>query len=232
MNFALFSADGLQQIFRLTHFFAGITWIGMLYYFNFVQGEWFKEIDAIVKNQAVSKLVPRALAWFRYGALFTFLSGIALLGLRYNNRELLTQTSGGIFILIGSVLGTIMFLNVWLIIWPNQKIVIASTNAVLAGGSPNPSAAASAAKAGLASRHNVLFSIPLLFCMGAASHLPMDVNPEYSSAALIGILAVIIGGLELNAIKGKLGVLTTVKGVTHMSTILMLVIYAVVEVIT
>lgn len=232
MNIAMFSADGLQHLFRLIHFFAGVVWIGMLYYFNFVQGEWFKEIDAAVKNQAVSKLVPRALAWFRYGALFTWLSGLGLLAVKYNNMELLTKTSGGIFILIGSVLGTIMFLNVWLVIWPNQKVVIASTNAVLGGGAANPAAAASAAKAGLASRHNVLFSIPLLFCMGAASHLPVSVNPEYSCGALVGILTLIIGGLEFNALKGKLGPLTTIKGVTHMSVLLTIVLYAVVEIIT
>ena len=61
---------------RWVHFLAGITWIGLLYYFNFVQGEWFKETDASSKNAAVQKLVPRALWWFRWGAMFTFLAGV------------------------------------------------------------------------------------------------------------------------------------------------------------
>ena len=63
----------LSYLFRWIHFFAGVTWIGNLYYFNFVQTEFFKEADAATKSNAISKLIPRALWWFRYGALLTFL---------------------------------------------------------------------------------------------------------------------------------------------------------------
>ena len=81
MDVALFTEEGLVMILRCIHFFAGVAWIGFLYYFNFVQGEFFKEIEAPVKNQAFSKLVPKALWWFRWGAMGTFLSGVAMLAL-------------------------------------------------------------------------------------------------------------------------------------------------------
>jgi uncharacterized membrane protein len=113
-----------------------------------------------------------------------------------------------------------MFLNVWLIIWPNQKIVIAD-----AKGEKNPNAAAAGAKALLASRTNTLFSIPMLFFMAAASHLSQAVTMK---GALIGALVVVIGALEANAIFGKLGPLTTVRGVITSGFVLAAVLYGLV----
>ncbi len=202
----------LSYLFRWIHFFAGVTWIGILYYFNFIQTEFFKETEPGVKSAAISKLVPRALWWFRYGALLTFLSGLALAGF----------LGGAInaYIIVGMLLGTLMFLNVWLIIWPKQQIVIASTNQVLAGGEADPAAAGALAKAGLASRTNTLFSLPMLFFMGASAHLtglgrvPMSAEDGVSSIAMI-LTTVIILGLEVNAIKGKTGPMTSVVGVIH-----------------
>lgn len=232
MNIAIFSMDGIQFLFRWIHFLAGVTWIGLLYYFNFVQGEWFKEIEANVKNVAVSKLVPRALWWFRWAAMFTFVSGLTILAMRGHEGGLeLFCTSWGICILIGATLGTIMFLNVWLVIWPNQKIVIASTQSVLAGGQADPNAAASAGKAGLASRHNVLFSIPMLFFMGAASHLPINIAEHFNCLILVLSVAAIIAALEFNCLKGKLGPLTTVRGAIHCGLALTIILYAIIEVI-
>ena len=240
MSFSLFSAGGLEMIFRYVHYFAGVIWIGMLYYFNFVQGEWFKELDADEKIKssrgvAVRTLVPRALGWFRYGALFTFISGVILLGLKgHPMGAAMFNTSWWAFIGTGALLGTIMFLNVWLVIWPNQKIVIASAKQVASGGQALPEAAGAAAKAGLASRHNTLFSLPMLFLMGAASHLPTQVNPEYKGSILALVLILIIGALELNALKGKTDYLriTSIKGVTHMGVLLTIILYVVIEVLT
>ncbi len=79
---ALFSNAGIQLLLRWTHFLSGITWIGLLYYFNFVQGPFFAESDASTKSVATQKLVPRALWWFRWSAAVTFLSGMLILGLR------------------------------------------------------------------------------------------------------------------------------------------------------
>jgi uncharacterized membrane protein len=239
MTFSLFSAAGAEMFARWIHYFAGVVWIGMLYYFNFVQGEWFKELDAndAIKSSrgvAVRTLVPRVLGWFRYGALFTFLSGVALLGLKGQSfGSEMMNTSWWAFIGTGALLGTIMFLNVWLIIWPNQKIVIASAKQVAAGGAALPEAAAAAGKAGLASRHNTLFSLPMLFLMGAASHLPAQVNPEFNGKLLALVILLIVGLLELNAIKGKTDTIkiTSIKGVTHMGVLLTVILYVVIEVL-
>src|SRR5437899_755014 len=76
---ALFSDAGVELLLRWLHFLAGITWIGLLYYFNFVQGPFFAEADGATKSAATQKLVPRALWWFRWGAMFTFLSGAAII---------------------------------------------------------------------------------------------------------------------------------------------------------
>ena len=203
-----------------------MAWIGLLYYFNFVQTEYFKEADAAAKSSAISKLVPRALWWFRYGALFTFLSGVALAG----------YLGGTInyYIIIGMVLGTLMFLNVWLIIWPNQKIVIASNEQVLGGGEAMPEAAGSLAKAGLASRTNTLFSLPMLFFMGASAHLtgvgrvPMSSDGGTSELAM-GLTLLIVAALEFNAIKGKTGPMTSVKGVIHCGIGLMVALFLIIE---
>lgn len=240
MNYALFSMQGSEMLFRFIHYFAGVVWIGMLYYFNFVQGEWFKELDADEKIKsargvAVRTLVPRALAWFRYGALVTFISGVVILGLKgHGFGSEMFKTSWWANIAIGAAFGTVMFLNVWLVIWPNQKIVIASAKQVASGGTALPEAAAAGVKAGLASRHNTLFSLPMLFFMGAAAHLPMQVNPEYSGITLAIAILVILGLLELNALKGKTDYLkiTSIMGVTHMGVLLTAVLYVVVEVLT
>lgn len=232
MDVALFTQEGLMMVLRWIHFFAGVAWIGHLYYFNFVQGAFFAEIEAPVKNVAFSKLVPKALWWFRYGALFTFLSGAAMLMIV--GKELagdFMQTPYGIYIYTGALMGTLMFLNVWLIIWPNQQILIANANTVIGGGAANPEAAKAAPKALLASRTNVLFSIPLLFFMGASRHLGLTIPEGFSPGLVLGVITLIILALEVNAIKGKLGPLTTVKGVIHCGVGLLVVLYALIEVL-
>lgn len=193
----------IDYLMRWGHYLAGITWIGLLYYFNFVQTEYFKEADGDARVDAFSKLVPRALWWFRWGAMFTFLTGIVMLGIRGANTTA--------DITVGAVLGILMFLNVWLIIWPNQRIVIASNQAVAGGGEADPAAAAAAPKAGLASRTNTLFSIPMLWFMGSSAHLPSGSIGANTTAIIIAL--VIIAALELNAIFGKQGPITTIAGV-------------------
>lgn len=230
MTIALFSSYGIDFLLRWIHFLSGITWIGLLYYFNFVQGEWFKEADAGVKSAAIQKLVPRALAWFRYSALVTFLSGAIIILLRAHDAGWgVFANSWGILILIGATLGTLMFLNVWLIIWPNQKIVIASARQVAAGGQADPRAVAAGARAGVASRTNVLFSIPMLFFMGAASHLGIQVAADANFTALKVVIGIILAILEINAIRGKTGPMTTIKGVITYGIILTVVLYGFIE---
>jgi uncharacterized membrane protein len=231
MQIALFSLDGLLFVLRWLHFFFGVTWIGLLYYFNFVQGAFFAETDAATKSGAIQKLVPRALWWFRYAALYTMLTGILYLGLKGHlaGSFEIFATSWGVSILTGATLGMVMGCNVWFIIWPNQQIVIQSATQAAQGGQALPNAAAAGAKAGLASRTNTLFSIPLLFFMGAASHLPMALGPTPNFMVLTIVMALIIGAIELNAIKGKTGPMTTIKGVIHCGFALSLVMYFAME---
>ena len=214
---ALLQGNALGFLFRWIHLLAGVAWIGLLWYFNFVQGEYFKEAEASSKSDAIRKLVPRALWWFRWGAMFTFISGVALLGAKHLS---------GYGIIVGAVLGTLMFLNVWLIIWPNQKIVIASAEKAAAGGEADPAAAGALAKAGLASRTNTLFSIPMLFFMASSVHLAQLAMPV-TSAGILSLVVVfgIIALLEINALVGKTGPMTSVKGVIHMGLLLTLVLY-------
>lgn len=229
MSLSLFESGGMLFVLRWIHFLAGITWIGMLYYFNFVQGAFFNETDAPTKSNAIQKLVPRALWWFRWGAMVTFLSGWAYIGMSGNHYF---ANSYGIFILTGATLASLMWFNVWFVIWPCQKVVIASATQVAKGGQAIPEAAARGARAMVASRTNVLFSIPMLFFMGAASHLGMQVNEGANLGALVAVLAVIFLALEANALKGKLGPLTKVSGVIHCGLALTLVLYFIIEFMT
>ena len=230
MDIGLFTQDGLVMVLRWIHFFAGVAWIGHLYYFNFVQGAFMPEVDATVKNNVFAKLVPRAMWWFRWGAAFTFISGLIMLLIA--GKDLggdFMKTPYGIFIYAGALMGTLMFLNVWLIIWPIQRNLIANGVTALAGGTPDAAAAAKAPKALLASRTNTLFSIPLLFFMAAARHMPLTIPEDFSPGLILGVLTLIILGLELNAIKGKLGPMTTVKGVIHCGVALLVVLYGLIE---
>ena len=199
---------------RWSHILFGITWIGLLYYFNFVQTEYFKEAEDAARVDAFSKLVPRALWYFRWAALLTFLTGLVMLGYR--------GSASTADIIVGSVLGTLMLLNVWGIIWRNQKIVIASNQAVAAGGEADPAAAEAAPKAALASRTNTLFSIPMLWFMVASAHMPS--GSIMANTQAIVICCVIIGLLEANAIWGKQYTMTTVKGVIASGLVLTVVL--------
>lgn len=191
----------IDFLVRWAHLLFGITWIGMLYYFNFVQGGYFKKASPEALADAKAHLAPSALWWFRWGALFTFVTGVYLLG---------TLGKGGThnFILVAALMATIMFLNVWLIIWPNQKIAL---------GMKEGDAASAGAKALLASRTNVLFSAPMAMGMLAGAHWPgHGYGSGVGGTGLMVALAIVIL-LEINAIFGKQGPLASVVGVIHCS---------------
>ena len=207
----MFIADFL---FRWLHVLAGITWIGLLYYFNFIQGGYFKAASAEGLADAKAKLAPEALWWFRWAAMLTFLTGVLLLG-SLHAKQLIND-----YIVLGALMGTLMFLNVWLVIWPNQQIAL---------GMKDGDAAAAGAKALLASRTNTLFSAPMTFGMLAGPHFGGygRLFIEGGTAGGLGfILAIaLILALQVNAIAGKMGPLTTVKGVIHCSLALTAVIF-------
>jgi len=224
------TAEGWQFLLRWFHFMAGITWIGLLYYFNFIQTPFFgTELGGSARSPMIRGLVPNALWWFRWGAMFTFLTGWAMVLWKMHQgigmgQPYMTK------ILTGGVLGTFMFANVWFVIWPAQQVVIKSAEQVAGGGTALPEAAARGARAGLASRTNVLFSIPMLFFMGAASHLNSIHNGENDFLYWILALAIIIA-LECNALVGsgqaRQKFLSTVKGTIHAGVGLALLLYLV-----
>jgi uncharacterized membrane protein len=206
----IFSRNGYAYLSRYLHVVVGIAWIGLLYYFNFVQVPAFAEMEAAARNNAIDKLASRALWWFRWAAVATVVTGLVLLGLQRTGDGSSQLTSmdyfkslPGISIATGVLLGLTMFVNVWGIIWRNQKIVIANARNVQAGGEADPEAAGAGRKALLASRMNAIFSLPLLVFMVGTAHFPYNqiLPPEGSKRAIYWIVTIIIWGvLELNAI--------------------------------
>jgi len=227
MQLTLFTLDGLLFFLRFLHIFFAIIWIGLLYYFNFVQGAFFAEVDAVVKSTATQKLVPRALWWFRWGAFWTFIVGLSILTIRGHQAGADgMMNSYWMNILTGALMGTIMAANVWFVIWPNQKIVIANAVATATGGAANPNAANAGARATVASRTNTLLSVPMLFFMAAARHLIYGVSENSHVGAYWALVAVTVGAIEYNALCGKTGPITTIKGVITCGFILVAVFYA------
>jgi uncharacterized membrane protein len=205
-NIPIFERVGGTILSRWGHFLAGITWIGILYYFNFVQVPSFAAFEAGTRTEATAKLVPRALWWFRWGAMLTLLTGISILIFQDQLKGDYFKTAPGVSIATGILLALVMFSNVWFVIWPAQKRVIANAQNVLAGGQADPAAAGFARRGLLASRTNTLLSIPMLFFMAATSHFAVfhDSGTSGKRGAFLGIMVIITAVLELNAL-GILG---------------------------
>ena len=199
-------AGGGQALGRFAHYLGGITWIGLLYFFNFIQGAAFAEMGEAARGEALRKITWRTLWWFRWAAALTWVSGIWILA----HQEVLNsgdywRSASGMGIAFGVVLGTTMAANVWMVIWPAQQIAIGSSVSVSEGGEADPEAPAAAKRAGRASRVNTLFSIPLIFFMMWPSHFGMNFgSPEASTRIGIWIaFGLIWAVMELSAL-GKL----------------------------
>jgi uncharacterized membrane protein len=204
---SILSRTGLAFTSRWLHIVFGIMWIGLLYYFNFVQVPAFAKFGnegdgPKARNIAIEKLASRALWYFRWSALLTFITGllITIFTKDYFANDFGKRTSG-IAISTGMLLGIIMLLNVWGVIWRNQKVVIANAVNVLNGNPADPAAAAAGRKALMASRQNTIFSVSLVWFMTYASH-------GYEQTVLSGskmgpwwlLTLVIIAVLEVNAL--------------------------------
>jgi uncharacterized membrane protein len=216
---------------------AGITWIGMLYYFNFVQTPFFgTDLGGQARSPMIRGLVPNALWWFRWGAMFTFLSGWLIVLTKFGHEGVPLTSGYMTLILTGGLLGTLMWANVWFVIWPAQQVVIRSAEQVAGGGQALPDAAARGARAGLASRTNTLFSIPMLFFMGSASHFPSLWSVD-ANVGLYWIVALLVmAAVELNALRGAPNTATTkplatVSGTIHAGLGLWLVLFVVASVL-
>ena len=207
----------LDVLFRYAHIVFGVAWIGLLYYFNFVQTEYVKEADDGAKADVMAKLAPRALWWFRWAALFTFLTGLIMLWWVSNQQRF------NLGIALGALMGTIMMLNVWGIIWPNQKVMIGIAEGDKTVAGP---------KAALASRTNTLLSLPMLYFMVASVHGFAASGGAWAStsmtALIIGLVIIVV--IEANAIWGKmLGLIQSVSGVITSSIILTIIMAGVVN---
>ena len=180
--------SNLHLLIRWLHVIAGITWIGHLYFFNFVNSQLQPAMDGETKKKVNPILMPKALFWFRWGAMITFLAGLTLFYLVYMynpsgsglpptfwDQGALTDRAK--WILMGMAFGFIMWFNVWFIIWPAQKKLI---RALVAGQAPD---AALAKRSGNASKVNTYFSGPMLFGMLAPAH--------YGSINLVTAIVVI-----------------------------------------
>ena len=239
----------IQLILRWGHVVAGIAWIGLLWFFNWVNGPFQAKIDGPTKRAVNPELLPRALYWFRWGAAWTWITGILLAGLIYYHGKIVFEDPnsgnpwlwlavvlivlavgfviynaimkavankvagaaiclvlfacsylfleyvgrfGGraLYIHAGAIFGTTMALNVWMLIWPNQKKIITATKA----GTPLAADSPEVKIAGLRSRHNTYMSVPLIFFM-ISNHYPTVYGSTYRD--LYALVVVVIGFLSV-----------------------------------
>ena len=245
----------LQLIFRWAHVVAGITWIGLLYFFNWVNGPFQAKLDGPTKKIVNPELMPRALFWFRWGAAWTWITGFLLAGLVYYHSKIVFEdpnqgnpwlwlfivvvllavgfviynavmkaiankvvgaaiclvifaavyllleyvgkfSGRALYIHMGAIFGTMMALNVWMVIWPYQQRIIKATKD---GTAADP---ADVATAGLRSRHNTFMSVPLVFSM-ISNHYPTvyGQSPMVRDVTLAIVIAV--GFIAVKLIYGK-----------------------------
>ena len=182
--------DVVGIIFRWLHFLAGITWIGLLFYLNLINVRMMPSLEAGVRPAVIGANLRRVMAWFRHAAWVTVLVGLILWWWLYLGGQ--SGKLGGMFdsdkhatIFMGGLLGVIMALNVWFIIWPNQRKIIA---AAAAGQAADPAWGRIAL---YASRTNFTLAFPMLLYMGGATHFPMD----WVAIIVWGVITAVIGAL-------------------------------------
>jgi uncharacterized membrane protein len=166
--FPKFEHKWWSHLFRWAHVAGGVMWIGHLYYFNFTQAPTVPKIPPELRPAIPRYILPEALFWFRWGAMWTIITGLILAWMMgYIGDAILLGLSSGqaahTSIGIGMWLGAIMWFNVWFIIWPNQKKVMGLTPA------DDAAKAAAGRTASLVSRANTLLSLPMLYCMTSLS---------------------------------------------------------------
>ena len=206
----LLNRTGLTFGFRWLHILAGITWIGLLYYFNFVQVPAFAAFgdEGKARNIAIDKVARRALWWFRWSSVATLVTGLMIVGIteNYMKHFMAKGSASGLgpnaSIFVGMVLGILMAANVWMVIWKNQKVVLANAVNVLAGGEANPAAPGAGRAALLASRQNMIFSVSMLFFMVGTSHFYTVFNHATPGKAWTFVLIAfaLIALFEINAL--------------------------------
>jgi uncharacterized membrane protein len=154
------------EFLRFLHVWAGILWIGLLYYFNFVQIPTMPKVPAELKPGVTKYIAPKALFWFRYAALATVVLGLLIVELRQggDSARALGLKAPFTVLGLGMWLGLIMAANVWFVIWPNQKKALGIVTV------DDASKAKAASLAMMASRTNLILSLPMLYCMIMGAH--------------------------------------------------------------
>ena len=211
----IFEEVGIEMLARYGHIIAGVTWIGLLYYFNFAQTPAFATFDAGARTEATAKLVPRAIWWFRWAAMATFVFGLLIFAL-YSSGDTQPYMEVGAYdamqnpqvmaILAGMLFAIIMWANVWFVIWPAQRKAIANAQATVAGQQGTPPTAEELRRAATASRTNTFFSIPMLFFMVFAGHLAPFGDYDSTEGGtrvlwylIVIVIAVVVEGIALKA---------------------------------
>ena len=195
----------LSIFLRFAHIIFGIVWIGHLYFLNLVNVPFQADLGKELKPQINPKLLLRVFWWFRMGAMYTFVFGWILFAYKYGHQKLMfvdgQLSTRAMWILFGGIIATIMWANVWFVIWPRQKLILGG----LARGTPHPDAANLAATAFKASRFNLYASGPMLFGMIFPNN-----DPGRSPAAMI--LALIVGvGFWFGMVKRSFKIKPTVE---------------------
>ncbi|HYE97424.1 MAG TPA: urate hydroxylase PuuD [Planctomycetota bacterium] len=193
--------DYVMPLVRWIHLFFGIAWIGHLFYFNLVQVHAEKALGPDQKKVVVPNFRGRAIWWFRWGAMFTFVSGLLYIFLeelfvnRLHFRGWLSygpdgRAAANMWILFGGLLGTIMWFNVWFVIWPRQRVIIASVAGLREKPAEFDRLVAVAAKF---SKINFYLAAPMLFGMLGRSHFPITTSWGQAVAWWVGVLVVGVG---------------------------------------
>lgn len=198
------------MLLRWLHFVAGVTWIGLLWFFNWVNGPFSASLEPEVRSKVIPQLMPRALWWFRWGAAFTWLSGVVYAMLLAKSdpeatgvMDWFASTTRGNWIGMGFLYGTIMAFNVWVMIWPRQKKIISAT---IRGEKPDP---AWGKVATTCSRMNTYLSVPLLFAMGAGKHLGEfggDMPTSFlTAAAIVTVVGMAVAWFFIHVLGPRVG---------------------------
>ena len=230
--------------FRYLHILAGITWIGLLYYFNLVQVPGLAAYgdEGKARNLTIVNIATRALWWFRWASIATLATGILIVGVIPDYMQNFLNHEGSdpanaknAVIAVGMIMAILMAANVWMVIWKNQKVVIANAVNVLGGGEANADAPTSGRRAMLASRQNMIFSVSMLFFMVGAAHFYPEsyFSATSGQANMFVLISLVVTALfQLNAL-GKFGGIkagnkTLIAYETHKNAIITSVVLAVV----
>jgi uncharacterized membrane protein len=211
----IFHKAGLAGGMRIAHVMFAVMWMGLLWFFNFVQTPAYAEMEPSARNNAFDKLTWRALWWFRYAAMFTVASGLLILLIQgfgdsdgYGSH--FWKSPSGMGLAAAILFALIMLYNVLAVIWPNQQIVIGNARTVQAGGEANPNAPAAARAGAMASRQNTIFSFSVFMFMVGTQHFFSDfshfkIEPAAGVRVFFYIVVLAVAaGMELNAL-GMIG---------------------------